>query len=780
MIAKLRIPFCMSWFWLGASLLNPWQAGAEVKQIAIDDFSACTWDRFIDVQKEAKLAPSLLLTNEMGVTARVAEQLTAAKWAKVVFDIPSAQVAKAQLLFYVNEDLVLSRTLDEVKNPMRLLVNGNTLFHRSNRDQMLTGGWDRQDLPPEYLRDGQNEIVFGDRGVLYVDPSGAGHPSRSFDGFEYLHGDVPPSRGGHSSRSFDGGQTWQSDALGPQADLRGEYMVRLRLQGHPPEGYLTSPVIDLADPEGRGLIAPRMEIRQVHLSARQQTPLGTRIEFEMRTGQAPVLESGRWTAWTTGTALSEPGRYVQWRARLSTQSAAQTPVLEGVVLEAEVEADQLSGLQLLELDQPKIVYSSYAFTYLAPHPRVDQFLAQYGFASTLAGGGGELEQFARLRDWVHSQWLGWQYKYPYCPSWDPLEILHVTKNNLGFGMCTHYAAVFVGAAASLGYVAREVIVDHHCLVEIWSEERQKWILEDPGPAEYYDAYYTLDGEPINGLELHQALAQGRIGEVEQHQLPQGDTVRISKNIADCFVRFGMPLRNNHLVQAEPAELEQGYQHYHWDGYLWWTDGLDPKYPEYSLQSSNPSDFYWGVNQTRLYLQAGEQSGALEVEVETATPNFSHFLVQVDGGAWQEEKAPLRRWQLHEGENALAVRSVNSFGRQGRIARARVQQSAATGVLEDGDRSLPRVFALEQNLPNPFNSNTVIPFALPEEGPVELAVYDLLGRRVATLTQGKQPAGRHMGQWDGRDEAGRSLASGVYLYRLRAGAQLETRKLLLLK
>lgn len=739
-------------FCLGASLLGFWKVEAEVKRIAIEDFSTCTRDRFIEVQTEAKLAPSLLLTNEMGVTARIRDPLTADRWAKVVFDIPSAQVARAQLLFYVDGDLVTSKT------PMCLLVNGDSLFHRTTPDQMLTGGWDRHDIPPEYLRDGRNEIVFGDRGVLYVDPG----------------------EGGHSSRSFDGGQIWQDDALGSEGKLRGEYMVRLRLQGHPPAGYLTSPVIDLADPEGLGLIAPRLEIRQVRLSAQQQTPPGTDIEFELRTGQTPGQETGRWTEWVAGTALPEPGRYVQWRARLGTQSADQTPVLERVVLEAEVEAGQLSGLQLLELDQPKIVYSKYAFTSMAPHQRVDQFLEQYDFASTMAAGGSEMEQFARLRDWVHSQWLGWQSdKYPYCPSWDPLEILHVTKNNLGFGMCTHYAAVFVGAAASLGYTAREIIVDHHCLVEIWSEERQKWILQDPGPAREYDAHYTLDGEPINGLELHRALAQGRAKEVRQHQLPQGTVSPISRGIADCFVRFGISLRNNHLVQAEPAEFEHGNQHYHWNGYLWWTDAPDPQYPEYSLQSSNPSDFYWGVNQTRLYLQAGERSGELQVEVETATPNFSHFLVQVDGGAWKEETAPLR-WQLHEGENALSVRSANSFGRQGRIARARVLQSAETGVLEEGDRSVPRGFELEQNFPNPFNSSTVIHFALPEERPVELAVYDLLGRRVATLAQGKQPAGRHTGQRGGLDEAGRSLASGVYLYRLRAGVQVETRELLLLK
>jgi hypothetical protein len=63
-------------------------------------------------------------------------------------------------------------------------------------------------------------------------------------------------------------------------------------------------------------------------------------------------------------------------------------------------------------------------------------------------------------------------------------------------------------------------------------------------------------------------------------------------------------------------------------------------------------------------------GTLQVDLETVTPNFSHFLVQVDSGAWKEGEAPLS-WTLQPGENTLAVRSVNIFGKMGRIAQARV-------------------------------------------------------------------------------------------------------------
>lgn len=89
--------------------------------------------------------------------------------------------------------------------------------------------------------------------------------------------------------------------------------------------------------------------------------------------------------------------------------------------------------------------------------------------------------------------------------------------------------------------------------------------------------------------------------------------------------------------------------------------------------------------------------------------------------------------------------------------------------------VPAGFKLEQNYPNPFNPNTMIGFQLPENSPVRLEVFDLLGRRVATLIDGNKKAGRHEVQF----EAGH-LASGVYLYRLQAGSFTQTKRLTLFK
>jgi len=76
---------------------------------------------------------------------------------------------------------------------------------------------------------------------------------------------------------------------------------------------------------------------------------------------------------------------------------------------------------------------------------------------------------------------------------------------------------------------------------------------------------------------------------------------------------------------------------------------------------------------------------------------------------------------------------------------------------------------------------VIRFALPIREEVDLAVFNLAGQRVAALVDGQREAGTYAVRWDGRDESGRALASGVYLYRLRVGRQqVETRKLVLVR
>ena len=92
----------------------------------------------------------------------------------------------------------------------------------------------------------------------------------------------------------------------------------------------------------------------------------------------------------------------------------------------------------------------------------------------------------------------------------------------------------------------------------------------------------------------------------------------------------------------------------------------------------------------------------------------------------------------------------------------------------------RRVAIHPNYPNPFNPGTTIPFSLPSDGTASLAIYDVSGRMVRTLVAEPKTAGEHVASWNGRDDGGSLVASGVYLVRIEAGGQAATRKILFLK
>jgi len=93
---------------------------------------------------------------------------------------------------------------------------------------------------------------------------------------------------------------------------------------------------------------------------------------------------------------------------------------------------------------------------------------------------------------------------------------------------------------------------------------------------------------------------------------------------------------------------------------------------------------------------------------------------------------------------------------------------------------PGVFALAGAVPNPFNPRTVIRFSIPSSGHADLVIFDVSGRSVRRLANGSMSAGMHEVSWDGRDDAGRSVASGVYFCRLTAGTHSAEQKMVLMK
>jgi len=118
----------------------------------------------------------------------------------------------------------------------------------------------------------------------------------------------------------------------------------------------------------------------------------------------------------------------------------------------------------------------------------------------------------------------------------------------------------------------------------------------------------------------------------------------------------------------------------------------------------------------------------------------------------------------------------------------IERFLPTGIGDDGGENIsgsriPRGFLLRQNFPNPFNPSTTIQFeldAVKAQADVDLSIYSLRGKRVRTLVSGTLDKGSHVVHWDGTDDRGTPLPSGVYIYRLAIGGDNSTRKMLLVR
>ena len=123
-----------------------------------------------------------------------------------------------------------------------------------------------------------------------------------------------------------------------------------------------------------------------------------------------------------------------------------------------------------------------------------------------------------------------------------------------------------------------------------------------------------------------------------------------------------------------------------------------------------------------------------------------------------------------GDGSTLLRSISEM-----TDRSTVVSSEGTGM-----PSLPAKLMLLPAYPNPFNSTVTIPYGIATAGDVRLTVYNLAGQSVRSLVDRKMTAGQYSLRWDGRDDRGRKLASGVYALRLRDGRDVATRKVLLVR
>ena len=101
-------------------------------------------------------------------------------------------------------------------------------------------------------------------------------------------------------------------------------------------------------------------------------------------------------------------------------------------------------------------------------------------------------------------------------------------------------------------------------------------------------------------------------------------------------------------------------------------------------------------------------------------------------------------------------------------------------VDEKSRVLPEQFKLSQNFPNPFNPTTTIKYMLPEDSRVNITVYNMLGKEIYQLLSSVKPAGSHSIQWNGVDQDGNKVSTGIYLFQIQAGDFVQTKKMVLMK
>lgn len=175
--------------------------------------------------------------------------------------------------------------------------------------------------------------------------------------------------------------------------------------------------------------------------------------------------------------------------------------------------------------------------------------------------------------------------------------------------------------------------------------------------------------------------------------------------------------------------------------------------------------------------AGQRNGNnVELSWNSTAPDIAYYIMQrSDLGSWNvnglsyiDMGAPMT--ELNYRMNAVDIHGNVSNNSNG------VTIDAATGI---GDTpSIPKALTLLPNSPNPFNGSTALHIGMPKAGDVRLEVYDVAGRRVATRNAGQLAAGWREVSFDGRTDGGQPLASGVYFYRVYAGGEMHTRKMVI--
>ncbi|HFE53999.1 MAG TPA: hypothetical protein ENK07_11175 [Bacteroidetes bacterium] len=256
-----------------------------------------------------------------------------------------------------------------------------------------------------------------------------------------------------------------------------------------------------------------------------------------------------------------------------------------------------------------------------------------------------------------------------------------------------------------------------------------------------------------------------------------------------YVVGGLP-PGNYIVEADKGEL--GYLPQLYDGHWPWeapdtvlvTGGMYTPDVDFSLIRGCALRGWvydsTGVSASGATVVAEHPDGSAHYEATTDSSGYFQIVPMEPGDYLVYATAPGYDTTWFAGPDSATWMHLMP-GDWNAFANIWLQPAGpVSGVQSQAESSLPERFALHAAYPNPFNPSTTLRYDLPRAGVVRLVVVDALGRTVAVLVDGPVPAGRHAAVWDGRDQSGQPVGSGVYLAVMKAGDQRFVSKMLLLK
>ncbi len=535
--------------------------------------------------------------------------------------------------------------------------------------------------------------------------------------------------GNRSLISTDGGKTWSVNGKGvhPRIDqsfgtedgfdkngVVGEYTARINLQRYVPEGTIISPVIDLwSEPDKPAALIPFTEVEQLSFIFRGSVPDGAGLTWQIRTGVSmDPYQAQDWSEWITvasgANATVEPRgrvpmpsspwdpdrtvtlpkvRYIQWRAVLTSTDPLKTPVVESVAVNREItrRMEIPANIFVRDYRNPEIRYSSTGFDYQSPDdPRNREVVERDDLDDIVKNSASEFDAIVKMLDYASRRWVYGSPSLEY-PKWNTVDIAERAHSLGDGGMCIQHAAYLAHILTAVGFQARHLNIQYHEVVEVWSNDFDKWIYLDPTQAVDLYMYDAVTGEPLNLREMHEQYYRmygvktpvdwmktpdtWRTAKPDPKALPSGFSttdprVELSHvgwvgyyELLD-FIRM-MP-RNDFSSRAIPEPLQQGTIQWPWDGYINWYDELAPPKLQYSRHTDRVADFWPDLNRVRFEAVPEIIGDMVFITMTTFTPGFKTFQVRVDGGEWKDSDTRFN-WRLHSGKNRLEMRAVSGFG-----------------------------------------------------------------------------------------------------------------------